>query len=216
MADPEIQLPPASSDTANEEAGLAESTATASPSNSERTLAQWDQIEPEDLSATPISYHYLTFETELPYPTTLRSIHPNAPPAPEPPDLVKYISPFDWSPRRKSFIIWLSCAATTVTAYTAGSYSPGVGQMTDYWHVSDVAMLVGITTFTTGFGIAPMVLAPFSEINGRKPVFLITGMFGYYFCVKINMLTQLYSRCPLCHLPAVLCSHAILRWNARS
>jgi MFS family permease len=33
-----------------------------------------------------------------------------------------------------------------------------------------------MTAFTAGFAIAPMALAPFSEINGRKPVFLVTGV----------------------------------------
>ncbi|KAI9797106.1 MAG: hypothetical protein M1835_002094 [Candelina submexicana] len=42
--------------------------------------------------------------------------------------------------------------------------------------VSDVAVLVGNTTFCTGFAIAPMVLAPFSETIGRKPVFIVTGI----------------------------------------
>jgi hypothetical protein len=45
--------------------------------------------------------------------------------------------------------------------------SPGQQQMKEEWHVSTVAILCGITTFTSGFGVAPMVLAPFSEINGR-------------------------------------------------
>ena len=33
-----------------------------------------------------------------------------------------------------------------------------------------------ITVFTSGFAIAPMVLAPFSELNGRRPVFIATGL----------------------------------------
>ena len=131
----------------------------------------------EDLSAShakqeelPIVYHYLTFETELPSPSTL------AVPSPAPPDLRDYVSPFTWSDSRKTFITWLSCAVTVVTAYTAGSYSSASAQMSQYWGVSQVAILVGITTFTTGFAIAPMVLAPFSELNGRKPVFVVTGI----------------------------------------
>jgi multidrug resistance protein len=48
--------------------------------------------------------------------------------------------------------------------------------MQDEWNVSETAIAVGITTFTCGFGIAPMVLAPFSEINGRRPIFVVTGV----------------------------------------
>jgi len=76
---------------------------------------------------------------------------------------------------------WLSCTATTLTAYTAGSYSPGIPQMTALWGISDVTAEVGITIFTVGFGIAPMFLAPFSEINGRRPVFVVTGLFFVLF-----------------------------------
>jgi multidrug resistance protein len=119
----------------------------------------------------PIIYHYLTFETPLPPPST---ISPN-PPAP-PPDLQKYTSPFEWPESRKNFMIWLSCLATLITAYTAGAYAAAAAQMAAEWHVSETAVVAGITTFCTGFAIAPMVLAPFSEINGRYPVFVGAGI----------------------------------------
>jgi hypothetical protein len=95
---------------------------------------------------TSISYEYLEFETLLP------------------------------SPTRKTLMVWLSCISTVVAAYSAGSYASATAQCTIEWGVSDVAFNVGITTFTTGFGVAPMVLAPLSEINGRRPVFIATGV----------------------------------------
>jgi hypothetical protein len=115
----------------------------------------------------PVQWHYLTFETELPHPTSITPSKPDAPSPPSPPDLAKYTSPFLWSKFQKGIIIWLSVVATGFTSFTAGAYSPGLDQMKEEWNVSTVAILVGITTFTCGFGIAPMVLAPFSEINGR-------------------------------------------------
>ncbi len=123
----------------------------------------------------PIVYHYLTFETDLPSPITLGACRDTSA-APAPPDLRNYVSPFTWSRNRKNFMTWLSCAVTAVTAYTAGSYSPASQQMSEYWHVGQVATYVGITTFTTGFAIAPMFLAPFSELNGRRPVFIASGV----------------------------------------
>lgn len=47
--------------------------------------------------------------------------------------------------------------------------------MQELWGVSEVTINLGITMFTSGFAIAPMILAPFSEINGRRPVFIATG-----------------------------------------
>lgn len=122
----------------------------------------------------PIQWEYLTFETPLP--RSSRLLTPDAhKPIPEEPDLKEYESPFNWSPARKRLITWLSCIATAVTAYAAGSYTSGDDQMEAYWNVGHVAITVGVTTFTTGFALAPMVLAPFSEIHGRRPMFVITG-----------------------------------------
>lgn len=120
------------------------------------------------VSDDEVEWRYLEFDTELPYPA--RS---DLPPCP---DLKKYTSPFDWPEQKKTAITWLSCTATAVTAYTAGSYAPAVPNMAEEWGVSEVAALVGITTFTCGFAVAPMFLAPFSEINGRRPIFIITGI----------------------------------------
>ncbi|KAH6664719.1 MFS multidrug transporter-like protein [Halenospora varia] len=139
----------------------------------------------------PIIYRYLTFETVLPQPSARISTIASAPAPPPEPDLKKYISPFEWSEGRKSFTVWLSCIATLITAYTAGSYSPAAQQMSDEWHVSVVAIYVGITTFCCGFAIAPMVLAPFSEIQGRYPVFVASGIL-YFICQICCAVTHSY------------------------
>ncbi|KAL8747029.1 MAG: hypothetical protein Q9190_001027 [Brigantiaea leucoxantha] len=141
----------------------------------------------------PISYHYLTFETNLPLPTALLSEKEKSTitEAPEAPDLRNCISPFAWAEARKRYTIWLSCAVTVVTAYTAGAYSPASQQMMAEWNVSETAINAGITLFTTGFAVAPMVLAPFSELNGRKPVFVATGIL-FVICQLCCAVTRSY------------------------
>ena len=64
--------------------------------------------------------------------------------------------------------------------------------MSREWQVSNVAILIGICTFTTGFAVAPMVLAPFSEINGRRPVFIVTGLL-FVLCQLCCAVTQSYA-----------------------
>ena len=143
-----------------------------------------------ELDGVSIVYHYLTFETDLPsptYPTTSQGCSWE----PEPPDLRDYVSPFTWSESRKTFTTWLSCLVTVCTAYTAGSYAPAAEQLSKEWGVSQVAVYVGITTFTTGFATAPMVLAPFSELNGRKPVFVCTGLL-FVLCQLCCAVTRSY------------------------
>ncbi|RMZ69763.1 mfs multidrug [Pyrenophora seminiperda CCB06] len=145
----------------------------------------------ENLREADIVWHYLTFDTELPHPSTIHPTQPGQEPPPEPPNLVKYTNPFDWSETRKQVTIWISSVITALTAFSAGSYSPGVYQMTQEWGVSSVAALAGITVFTTGFAFAPMFLAPFSEINGRRPVFLASGVL-FVVCQLCSSLTQSY------------------------
>lgn len=124
----------------------------------------------------PITYHYLTFETTLPVASHLSSIRPDGVPALEPPDLTHYVSPFAWSASRKHTIITLSCITSVFVSYAAGSYGAASEQISKQWGVSRTASYLGITTFSIGFGIAPMILAPFSELNGRRPVFIFSGI----------------------------------------
>ena len=73
-------------------------------------------------------------------------------------------------------MVALSCIATCATAYTAGAYSPPADLIAAETGTTRVAALAGVTTFCMGFAFAPMVLAPFSEINGRYPVFAVAGV----------------------------------------
>ncbi|KAK4464301.1 major facilitator superfamily domain-containing protein [Cladorrhinum samala] len=119
---------------------------------------------------TPITSLYLTFSTPLP------SL-PYRPPIP-PPDLARYSNPLAWPSHVKTLILLLSCTATFLTGYSAGSYSPP--QQLIRHSLSPVpgteAVLAGITTFCFGFALAPMMLAPLSEMNGRYPVFVVSGV----------------------------------------
>ena len=121
-----------------------------------------------------IEYRYLTFESEIPMnPVLLPDGKAEMPPCP---NLKDYDNPFTWSPRRKELMTYLSCSVNITAAYSAGSYASPAFQLTEKWGISTVVYKTGITMFTAGFGIAPMVLAPFSEINGRRPVFIATGL----------------------------------------
>ncbi|ETI24209.1 hypothetical protein G647_03578 [Cladophialophora carrionii CBS 160.54] len=125
--------------------------------------------EPDD-----IEYRYLTFETDIP----LKPVLPpdNKAEMPPCPNLKDYDNPLAWSLTRKKLMTYLSCSVNIAAAYSAGSYASPTLQLTRKWGISAVAYKTGITIFTVGFGIAPMILAPFSEINGRRPVFVVTGL----------------------------------------
>lgn len=105
----------------------------------------------------------------------LNSGNGNGTPMPPPPKLQHFTSPLDWSQKRKTLITTISCAVTVLAGYAAGAYSPPQAQLVKEWKVSDTVYNLGITAYTLGFAIAPMVLAPLSEVLGRRPVFLASG-----------------------------------------
>ena len=63
-----------------------------------------------------------------------------------------------------------------VTTYTPGAYTTGLEQYRKEWHLDVTTVYAGVTVFTICFAIAPMILAPFSELQGRRPVFVASGI----------------------------------------
>lgn len=139
----------------------------------------------------PITYRYLTFDTPLPPPNITISSSSASSEPPAEPSLVRYTNPTQWSTHRKAYHMVLCCVATALTAYCSGSYSPPVTIMMAEFDASKTAVLAGITTFCMGFAIAPMALAPFSEINGRYPVFAVSGMVFVVFQLACGFVTNL-------------------------
>ena len=152
---------------------------------------------------SPIVKLYLTFDTELPAINTKPappshsdgSTAATTPAAdlllPPAPDLSRYTDPHLWPESRKNVMLLLSCVATLLTAYAAGAYSPPTDLMAAEFGCSRTAVLVGITLFTTGFALAPMVLAPLSEVHGRYPVFVVSGAVYVAFQAACGAVTSL-------------------------
>ncbi|KAF7618141.1 synaptic vesicle transporter [Aspergillus flavus] len=135
----------------------------------------------EQISNTPdsdqdVEYLYLNFDTTLPHPVGITSPQPEQASPPPCPNLTKYASPFMWAESRKTVVTVISCCVTAMSAYAAGSYTSPADELTAKWNVSRVVYNLGISLYTLGFAIAPMVLAPFSEINGRRPIFVSSGL----------------------------------------
>ena len=118
-------------------------------------------------SITRVKYLEIKFGTTIPAPVPPSMLYPDRPSLP--------VSPFDWTRQRKIFTTCISCAVTVVSGYASGSNNAAGPGMGADWHVSQTSLLIGTTTYCVGFAIAPMVLAPLSELKGRKPIFLFSG-----------------------------------------
>lgn len=137
-----------------------------------------DKRDPSPDSAKSADIEYLYLELETPLPTPCITLPPSAGQSapPEAPSLEKYTSPFLWPKWRKWMMTWIACGVTALAGYSAGEVSPASEELTKEWGISSVVYNLSITIFCVGFALAPMILAPFSEINGRRPIFVASGV----------------------------------------
>lgn len=61
---------------------------------------------------------------------------------------------------------------TVAIGLSTTAYSSGISRMTDEFHVANVVGQVGMMCFNGACAIAPLFLAPFCELVGRREVFL--------------------------------------------
>ncbi|KAL2793546.1 MFS general substrate transporter [Aspergillus keveii] len=95
---------------------------------------------------------------------------------PTPPNVQAYKSPLLWSRQKKSITMIIACGVTAMAAYAAGELAPAFELLHQAWGVDRVPFNLSTTLFTLGFAVTPMVLAPFSEGWGRRPIFLGSGV----------------------------------------
>ncbi|KAI1407162.1 MFS general substrate transporter [Hypoxylon sp. FL1857] len=145
---------------------------------------------PQPDASTPVAYLYLTFDTPVTGPD-LRDPRLKRGDLPECPNLARYTDPLTWPKARKGFMVAISCIATCFTAYAAGAYSESADLIAADLKTTREGALAGVTTFCIGFAVAPMVLAPFSEINGRYPIFAIAGVLFVVFQAVCGVVTNL-------------------------
>ncbi|KAK4671395.1 hypothetical protein QC764_600630 [Podospora pseudoanserina] len=120
--------------------------------------------QPNQTSSRETTLRYLTWDTPL------SDQHEKA--------VQKIRDPTKWPAQEKHFVAGLSILTTFMAAYSISAYVSGVSSIAAEYGSSRTVVLVGMPTFQTAFAVAPMVLAPFSEFVGRKPVFLST--YGLY------------------------------------
>ncbi|RGP77797.1 drug proton antiporter yhk8 [Fusarium longipes] len=89
---------------------------------------------------------------------------------------LNFQSPFTWTIKKKIRILSGAFMASTLASYSAGAYAMASEPLRNKWNIGDTQFNAGITLFVTGFAIAPMVLAPVSEVHGRYWVFVGSGI----------------------------------------
>ncbi|GME32253.1 Major facilitator superfamily [Neofusicoccum parvum] len=92
-------------------------------------------------------------------------------------------NPFNWSNTRKSASTALLCLMTLTIGLATTAYSSGVTSMCDEFGVSTEIGQLGLFLFNFVCALAPMFLAPFCELVGRKVIYV-----GAYACFCITFI----------------------------
>jgi hypothetical protein len=83
-------------------------------------------------------------------------------------------NPQDWAMAKKAVIIAFMSFSTLIVVMYSTSYTSGLpGMMQDFGIKSKTLLVLGITTYLAGLALGSIVLAPLSEMYGRRPVYLI-------------------------------------------
>ncbi|GAA6006278.1 MFS transporter [Rhodotorula paludigena] len=81
-------------------------------------------------------------------------------------------NPLNWSRPRKWLITFLLCMMTVMIGLSTTAYSSGIGSMVEEFHVANVVGQIGMMCFNGACAVAPLFLAPFCEMVGRREVYL--------------------------------------------
>ncbi|EME84151.1 uncharacterized protein MYCFIDRAFT_135024 [Pseudocercospora fijiensis CIRAD86] len=105
-------------------------------------------------------------------------------------------NPHNWSLVTRVFITALICILTFSIYIGSAIYATGIIGISEKFNVSHTVATLGLSMFVFGYGLGPMILAPFAEAPpiGRMPVYIITHLaflflnFGVVYAKNIGML----------------------------
>ncbi|TQB76838.1 hypothetical protein MPDQ_006615 [Monascus purpureus] len=79
-------------------------------------------------------------------------------------------NPRNWSLAYKSLMVFFISWNTLIVVLYSTSYTPAVSELTTYFGTSETIMTLGLTFYLLGLAFGSLVMAPLSEMYGRKPV----------------------------------------------
>lgn len=105
-------------------------------------------------------------------------------------------NPQNWSLPTRLFVTMLICILTFSIYIGSAIYTTGAEGVASQFDVSRTVAVIGLSLFVFGYGLGPMILAPFAEAPpiGRMPVYILTHLiflflnFGVVYAQNIGML----------------------------
>lgn len=101
-------------------------------------------------------------------------------------------NPLNWTPKKKWVNGLLLSIMTLVTPLASSMFAPGVGDVLKEFHSS--SSLLGslvVSVYILGYAAGPLVIAPFSEMYGRAPVYHVSNTLFVIFTIACAVSSSL-------------------------
>jgi MFS family permease len=82
--------------------------------------------------------------------------------------------PRSWPLWYRAFAIFTVSYSTTAGVFYSTAYTASIPGIVDYFGVTRLGATLGLTVYLVGMALGSVVCAPFSEMYGRKPVYVVT------------------------------------------
>lgn len=91
------------------------------------------------------------------------------------------VNPKDWPRWYRIWVLFVLSFDTWVVVLYSTAYTAAIpGLMAEFGEPNEVVATLGVTTFLLGLAVGSLIVAPMSELFGRRPVYLI--------CLTVSML----------------------------
>ncbi|PLB52587.1 MFS general substrate transporter [Aspergillus steynii IBT 23096] len=84
--------------------------------------------------------------------------------------------PRRWPLWYKALTVFTMSFGATVVSLASTLYTSGIPGLEEEFHISKIVGLLGVTTYLLGMASGSIILAPLSEVTGRRPVYIGTSV----------------------------------------
>ncbi|KAL2823232.1 MFS general substrate transporter [Aspergillus cavernicola] len=132
------------------------------------------------MSSSTLSYWQLLFNQGAVTPSVIEYSYPGSG-SEEDPYVISWIPDDPRNPLltpewAKWAITLLVSFAAMAVALVSSAYTGGLVEIIEFFEISEIVALLGVTLFVIGFAIGPLFWAPLSELYGRRLVYILSMM----------------------------------------
>jgi len=84
--------------------------------------------------------------------------------------------PTNWPFMKTIYVCLIIAYHSSCIAWSSSVFSPAILEVASEFHVGRVVATLGVSLYVLGFATGPVIWAPLSELYGRRPVLILSGL----------------------------------------